>query len=277
MLNTITYSVDKLKAAGFSSTLLLDIQGLDFSKKYIQKKLTVLCKTNGKCALCKNSIFRWDDFNLDHINPRSSGGYGSVENLQATHICCNTLRGNLPMEECTPDMFEWAIDVPQTINWSKLSIPPTGLSDGLAKIYPKKRKKRHLQAKAAIAVKKKQPAAKVAATPIPKKELPKLELQSFKLPKWVKYKSWCVYADYWLGLKKEFLNKIITPKQEQARYWQQALNLFPECFEIREDQNGNFIFSWQLYPLAPGQTIWEYELLHPEVVAHRRFKLKEDN
>lgn len=55
----------------------------------------------GLCALCKKPL-KITRANCDHINPRAFGGRAGS---QAVHISCNLVRGIVPMEEITPEMF----------------------------------------------------------------------------------------------------------------------------------------------------------------------------
>lgn len=47
----------------------------------------------GRCALCRGPLEDPSDGNLDHIRPVARGGKYRRDNLQLTHVWCNTLKG----------------------------------------------------------------------------------------------------------------------------------------------------------------------------------------
>ena len=49
-------------------------------------------KQNGICPLCNRELD--GVINLDHILPRSKGGWDGTDNLQAVHLICNSQKGN---------------------------------------------------------------------------------------------------------------------------------------------------------------------------------------
>ena len=60
-----------------------------------RRRLIGLLDAHGwRCALCRGPVADIADANLDHIVPRSAGGRATLDNLQPTHIMCNTLRGS---------------------------------------------------------------------------------------------------------------------------------------------------------------------------------------
>lgn len=56
-----------------------------------------MARQGNRCALCEMQFRADDDINLDHIIPRSKGGSDLQHNLQATHVHCNSLRGDMSM------------------------------------------------------------------------------------------------------------------------------------------------------------------------------------
>lgn len=50
------------------------------------------------CYLCGQIINPEDDWNLDHVRPKSKGGITAPYNLRPVHKECNTKRGNMPLK-----------------------------------------------------------------------------------------------------------------------------------------------------------------------------------
>lgn len=54
-------------------------------------------RQGGRCAICGEPMSRREDdphrATLDHVMPRSLGGGGSIRNLRAAGMSCNTSRG----------------------------------------------------------------------------------------------------------------------------------------------------------------------------------------
>lgn len=63
-------------------------------------KARIYYRDKGICQLCQQPIdltLTYPNpmmFSVDHITPRSKGGGHTLGNLQATHLICNTKRGN---------------------------------------------------------------------------------------------------------------------------------------------------------------------------------------
>lgn len=64
-----------------------------------EKKEKLIRKQNGLCALCNNpiSLKGKGDLapSLDHIIPKSQGGWATYKNLRLVHRICNSVRGNM--------------------------------------------------------------------------------------------------------------------------------------------------------------------------------------
>lgn len=62
-------------------------------------KAKLYFRDNGKCQFCFESIdiaLNYPDplsLSIDHILPRSKGGYSTIENLQIAHLSCNVRAG----------------------------------------------------------------------------------------------------------------------------------------------------------------------------------------
>lgn len=61
--------------------------------KYRRKVVRMLASQNGLCGICGKPA-KPKECNLDHITPKSKGGSNRLENLQAAHRECNTLKGD---------------------------------------------------------------------------------------------------------------------------------------------------------------------------------------
>ena len=51
------------------------------------------------CCLCGKLINKVDEYNIEHLHPRSRGGEDSVENWRVAHKTYNTKKGALTFEE----------------------------------------------------------------------------------------------------------------------------------------------------------------------------------
>jgi endonuclease I len=49
------------------------------------------------CYLCGQPIEPGQEWNLDHMHPKSKGGKSDSGNLRPTHVTCNTARGNMEL------------------------------------------------------------------------------------------------------------------------------------------------------------------------------------
>lgn len=49
-------------------------------------------RQSGLCGICRGPL-KLAEANLDHIVPRALGGIGTLSNLQATHVRCNSKKG----------------------------------------------------------------------------------------------------------------------------------------------------------------------------------------
>lgn len=47
------------------------------------------------CYLCGKPILPNEEWNLDHVRPRSKGGKSDSSNLRPTHYECNQAKGNM--------------------------------------------------------------------------------------------------------------------------------------------------------------------------------------
>lgn len=70
------------------------------------RALTAFVRTEGHCYYCGISLDfalrgnnKDDQWNIDHIIARAKGGTNAPENLVATCIPCNTLKGHLSVQE----------------------------------------------------------------------------------------------------------------------------------------------------------------------------------
>lgn len=68
-------------------------------------KARIFYRDKGLCQLCHQPIdltLEYPNpmmFSIDHIVPRSKGGNHTIGNLQASHLICNTRRGNNALEQ----------------------------------------------------------------------------------------------------------------------------------------------------------------------------------
>lgn len=51
------------------------------------------------CCLCEKPIYKINDYNIEHLQPRSRGGRDDVSNWQICHKTCNAKKGALTLEE----------------------------------------------------------------------------------------------------------------------------------------------------------------------------------
>ena len=51
------------------------------------------------CYLCGQPITDGQNWNLDHVFPKSRGGKSTVSNLRPTHYWCNSAKGNMTIEQ----------------------------------------------------------------------------------------------------------------------------------------------------------------------------------
>lgn len=64
-------------------------------RKTTQEERTMIAdKYEWICQLCKRQIIDKYDLSLDHIIPLSKGGEDILDNMQATHVKCNVLKGD---------------------------------------------------------------------------------------------------------------------------------------------------------------------------------------
>ena len=72
-----------------------------------------------KCGLCKENLFG-KEINIDHKIPKSLKGSNDLDNLQLTHITCNSLKGNkMTKEELEKMLFVPNIEDEPRYFWSK--------------------------------------------------------------------------------------------------------------------------------------------------------------
>lgn len=65
----------------------------------MNKREKVFLKTNGRCIYC-GSIISYDDFHIDHKNPKSNlkKDFDNIDNLFPSCCDCNLSKGNLSIE-----------------------------------------------------------------------------------------------------------------------------------------------------------------------------------
>lgn len=51
------------------------------------------------CYLCGKPILEGQDWNLDHVFPKSKGGKSTPSNLRPTHSDCNSAKGNMTIQQ----------------------------------------------------------------------------------------------------------------------------------------------------------------------------------
>ena len=95
--------------------------------------------------------------------------------------------------------------------------------------YRKKPKRKYNKKKDSIASPVK-PQSSVA----PKQKVP-------AVPKYLKYIEWNVYADFWLGLKKDSVGKIFNTQLDDKTnlYWETTFKLHRECYEPSDKLHWN--------------------------------------
>lgn len=64
----------------------------------LQVRLDVYLKADKRCYYC-GEIIKWEDFTIDHVHPRSTGG----KNRKSNYVCCcrdcNNVKGNMSVEQ----------------------------------------------------------------------------------------------------------------------------------------------------------------------------------
>lgn len=46
------------------------------------------------CGICEEPILDYDQANIDHVVPLSKGGSDTLDNMQISHITCNSKKGS---------------------------------------------------------------------------------------------------------------------------------------------------------------------------------------
>jgi 5-methylcytosine-specific restriction endonuclease McrA len=64
----------------------------NYSKKWLDRKLSVFNKLNGRCSYC-GEIITIDNFQIDHVIPRSLNGSDRLDNLMPACCSCNNYKG----------------------------------------------------------------------------------------------------------------------------------------------------------------------------------------
>jgi hypothetical protein len=64
-------------------------------------------KVGDICPHCGFRIASRHHANVDHIIPKSKGGSFARDNLVATHLWCNSLRGNIPFDMVNRSQFRY--------------------------------------------------------------------------------------------------------------------------------------------------------------------------
>lgn len=73
---------------------------IEISKKQFKKICEMQIETKtAYCCLCGKLIHKKDEYNIEHLHPRSRGGKDSVENWRVAHKTCNSKKGALTFEE----------------------------------------------------------------------------------------------------------------------------------------------------------------------------------
>lgn len=98
-------------------------------------------------------------------------------------------------------------------HWDKIKIPPVGFSDGMV-TYKNSIKGQHKDKSYAEF----------------KEDVLKEIKPTAAVPRYVKVIAWCLYAEVWLGIKKEHIEGIYKTDEKKDK-WEQALKLFPDCFK----------------------------------------------
>lgn len=98
-------------------------------------------------------------------------------------------------------------------HWDKIKIPPVGMSDGMVE-YLRSGKKKQTKEKDYEEFR-----AEVLK-----------EIKTDLIPRYVKVIDWCVYSEFWLGIKKENIGSVYRTDEHEEK-WMQALKIFPECYE----------------------------------------------
>jgi 5-methylcytosine-specific restriction endonuclease McrA len=67
-------------------------------REALKLRSMVFCKTYGKCSYCGDEL-TFDNFQMDHVLPRSKGGCDNIENLRPSFFSCNMSKGTRNLEE----------------------------------------------------------------------------------------------------------------------------------------------------------------------------------
>jgi len=159
-----------------------------------------------ECVKCGSDEY----LTIDHFIPQAQGGDDGVGNLQTLCYPCNQTKGDsVPTKEEEVAHQERIAEATKKkkVNWSKIKIPPVGMSDGLVQYL--------LENKITL-----------------KKKGVKTNYSTKKLARYVKYVKENAYVDFWIkGLE---VGKIYRPEDfpSQQAYWERALfSIAKDCFE----------------------------------------------
>lgn len=72
----------------------------EVTKKEFKKICEMHIRTEtAYCCLCGKPIYRVEDYNIEHLTPRSRGGQDNISNWRICHKSCNSKKGSLTLEE----------------------------------------------------------------------------------------------------------------------------------------------------------------------------------
>ena len=87
-----------------------------YPKHYVKfNRRNIYQRDNFSCQYCGKRLPR-EELTIDHIIPRSHGGRSNWTNVVLACSKCNTLKGDLTLEECAMDL----IHVPKEPHWSSI-------------------------------------------------------------------------------------------------------------------------------------------------------------